>query len=90
MTDLERSKIIEACEANAVPDEDIDYSEIPKTTDFSGFTPLSKHGKYYKPVKAQISIRINKVLLDHFRSKGKGWQSQVNDFLMTAYQKGQI
>ena len=47
MTDLEKTKIIEACEANAIPDDEIDYSELPKTTDFSGFTPLSMHDKYY-------------------------------------------
>ena len=80
MTDLEKSKIIEACEAVAVPDDKIDYSEIPEITDFSGFKPLSQHSEYFKPVKEQVSIR----------SKGKGWQSEVNDFLMSAYMKGQI
>ena len=48
MADLEKTKIIEACEANAIPDDEIDYSELPKTTDFSGFTPLSMHDKYKK------------------------------------------
>ena len=90
MTDLEKSKIIEACEAQAVPDNEIDFSEIPEITDFSGFRPVSQHPEYFKPVKEQVSIRINKVLLAHFREKGKGWQSEVNDFLMNAYLHGQI
>lgn len=88
MTDLE--KIIAECEKNAVPDSEIDYSEIPPTTDFSGFYPLNQHDKYFKPVKEQVSIRFNKVLLDHFRSKGRRWQSDLNDFLMKAYINGQI
>lgn len=90
MTDLEKSKIIKACEDVAVPDDEIDYSEIPEITDFSGFKPLSQHPEFYKPVKEQVSIRFNKVLLAHFRSKGKGWQAEVNDFLMSAFMKGQI
>ena len=90
MTDLEKSKIIEACEAVAVPDEEIDLSEIPEITDFSGFKPVSKHFKHFKPVKEQVSIRFNKVLLTHLRAQGRGWQSKVNDFLMNAYLQGQI
>ncbi len=90
MTDLEKSKIIAACEAAAIPDEEIDLSEIPEITDFSGFRPLTQHSEYFKPVKEQISIRFNKVLLAHLREKGRGWQSEVNDFLMNAYLQGQI
>ena len=90
MTDLEKSKIIAECEANAIPDEEIDISEIPEIMDFSGFRPLSKHSEYFKSVKEQVSIRFNKVLLAHLRAMGKGWQSKVNDFLMTAYMQGQI
>lgn len=80
--------IIAECEKNAVPDSEIDFSEIPPIEDFSGFHFANK--KFFKPVKEQVSIRMNKVLLAHLRSKGKGWQSQVNDFLMQAYAKGQI
>ena len=46
----EKSKIIAACEAVAVPDDEIDYSEIPEVTDFSGFKPLTQHSEYLKPV----------------------------------------
>ena len=90
MKDLENSKIIEECEKNAVPDGQIDTSGIPEITDFSKFIPLSQHDKYFKPVKEQVSIRFYKVLLDHLRSKGKGWQSELNNFLMTAFLQGQI
>ena len=66
--------IIKACEEAAVSDDEIDYSEIPEITDFSGFKLLSQHSEYCKPVKEQVAIRFNKVLLAHFRSKGKGRQ----------------
>ncbi|MBQ3800202.1 MAG: BrnA antitoxin family protein [Treponema sp.] len=83
--------IIAECEKNAVPDSEIDTSEIPEITDFSGFHfGNTQYFKPAQPIKEQISIRINKELLEHFRSMGKGWQAQVNDFLMAAYQRGQI
>lgn len=88
MTDLEKSKIIMACEAVAVPDDEIDFSEIPEITDFSGFKPLY-HG-YFKPKREQVSIRLSKYLVDHFKAMGKGWQTKVNDFLMEAVSNGQI
>ena len=88
MKNLNISQIIADCEKNAVPDEQIDTSEIPEITDLNGFYFGNK--KYFKLVKEQVSIRFNKVLLDHLRSKGRRWQSEVNDFLMSAYMKGQI
>ena len=90
MTASEKVKIIAECEANAIPNNEIDFSEIPEITDFTDFKPLVEHSKYFKPVKEQVSIRFNKVLVTHFRSMGKGWQKQVNDFLMSAYMRGQI
>lgn len=90
MTVSEKKKLMAECEANAIPYDDIDFTEIPEITDFSEFKPLAAHSKYFKPVKEQVSIRFNKVLLDHLRSKGRRWQSEVNDFLMSAYMKGQI
>lgn len=68
--------------------QNIDFSDIPEIKDFSGFYP--RHPEYFKPMKEQVTIRLNKVLLAHFRAKGRGWQSEVNDFLMAAYMQGQI
>lgn len=86
MTDLE--KVIFECEKNAVPDSEIDLSQIPEITDFSNFKPLNS--EYFKPKREQVSIRFYSVLLDHFKQLGKGWQTKVNDFLMQAYLAGKI
>ena len=86
MTDLEKS--IALCESNAIPDNQINTADIPEITDFSGFEPM--HPEYFKPKKEQISIRFNSILVDHFKSMGKGWQSKVNDFLMESYLSGNI
>ncbi|MBP3417059.1 MAG: BrnA antitoxin family protein, partial [Spirochaetaceae bacterium] len=40
--------------------------------------------------REQVSIRLSKYLVDHFKSMGKGWQTKLNDFLMDAVSKGLI
>ncbi len=66
----------------------IDFSDIPEITDFTGFKP--RYPEYFKPKREQVSIRLSKYLVDHFRAMGKGWQTKVNDFLMDAVSKGLI
>lgn len=55
---LGKSKIIAACEANAVPDDEIDFSDIPEVTDFSRFEPC--HPEYFKTKREQVSIQQSK------------------------------
>jgi uncharacterized protein (DUF4415 family) len=60
-----------------MPDEDIDFSDIPEITDFSGwYSPW-----HYRPIKKQISIRIDSDVLEWFRSQGESYQSRINDAL---------
>lgn len=68
--------------------KNIDFSDIPEITDFSGFRP--RHPEYFKPRREQVSIRLSKYIVDHFRAMGRGWQTKVNDFLTDAVSKGQI
>ena len=44
MKDLE--ELLAKCEANAISDSQIDTSELPEITDFSGFEPM--HPEYFK------------------------------------------
>jgi len=38
-------------------------------------------GKYYRPLKTQISFRIDNEVLDWLKSKGEGHLSRINDIL---------
>lgn len=38
-------------------------------------------GKQKTPTKVQTTIRLDADLIEHFRSKGKGWQTRLNDEL---------
>jgi uncharacterized protein (DUF4415 family) len=38
-------------------------------------------GKYYRPLKSQISFRIDNEVLDWLKSKGEGHLSRINEIL---------
>ena len=55
-------------------DEDIDTSDLPEIEDFSG----AIRGRFYRPVKQQITLRIDADLLAWFRSLGDKYQTRIN------------
>jgi uncharacterized protein (DUF4415 family) len=61
----------------AMPDGDIDYSDIPQITDFSGF----EMGKFYRPVKETVTVRLDADVLHWLKQGGKGYQSRLNAIL---------
>ncbi len=38
--------------------------------------------------KVQITLRLDKAVLEHFRATGKGWQTRVNDALRSKLDDG--
>jgi uncharacterized protein (DUF4415 family) len=64
------------------PDNTIDFSDIPATTrkDWIG----AVRGKFYRPVKHQLTVRIDADILAWLKSQGKGYQSRLNAILRTA------
>ena len=61
------------------PDADIDDSdpEIPNIAEWEGFV----RGKFYRPVKQPITIRIDADVLAWFKSKGGKYQVHINRVL---------
>jgi uncharacterized protein (DUF4415 family) len=35
-------------------------------------------GKQKAPTKAQVTLRLDRDILEHFRATGAGWQSRIN------------
>jgi uncharacterized protein (DUF4415 family) len=63
----------------AQSDQTIDFSDIPPTTeqDWQGAT----RGKFYRPLKQQLTVRIDADVLAWLKSQGKGYQSRLNAIL---------
>lgn len=62
-----------------LPDADIDTSEAPEVTDWGG----AERGLFYRPIKQQITLRIDADLIAWFKrqgeaSTGKGYQTRIN------------
>jgi len=75
--DLSPAELAQLRALEAMRDEDIDFSDIPEITDFSGFV----RGGFYKPVKRQITLRLDADVVDFFEAGGKGYHTRINDAL---------
>jgi len=63
----------------ARPDSEIDFSDIPELTDEQWKT--AERGHFYRPVKRQITARLDADVLEWLKSQGKGYQSRINAIL---------
>ena len=54
--------------------ESIDTSDAEEITDWS----LAERGRFYRPVKKQVTLRLDADLIAWFRSKGGRYQTQIN------------
>ena len=60
-----------------LPDEEIDTTDIPEVRDWSG----AKRGMFYRPVKKQLTLRIDADVIAWFKdhaAKGQVYQTQMN------------
>jgi uncharacterized protein (DUF4415 family) len=61
------------------PNFKIDYSDIPQWTaeDFKN----AVRGRFYRPVKKQVTARLDADVIDWLKKQGKGYQSRMNAIL---------
>ncbi|MBQ7584231.1 MAG: BrnA antitoxin family protein [Lachnospiraceae bacterium] len=61
--------------------------DAPELTDeeLSEFKPANP--KYYRPIKELISLRLDAVLIEAFKSTGKGYQTKINEALWRGAQE---
>lgn len=61
----------------AMPDDTIDLSDMPEVTDWSNWT----RGKFYRPVKQQVTLRLDADLIAWFKARqggARGYQTAIN------------
>jgi uncharacterized protein (DUF4415 family) len=56
------------------PEAGIDTSDIPEARDWSG----AERGRFYRPVKRQLTLRLDADLVEFFERAGKGYQTRIN------------
>ncbi len=80
ITNEERDRIIaeDLARLAEMSDEDIDFSDIPEVRDFSGW----ERGKFYRPVKDQVTLRLDRYVLEWFRGNHEKYQTAINAALI--------
>jgi uncharacterized protein (DUF4415 family) len=68
-----------------IPDSAIDYSDVPPP---KSVPAQIRVGRFYRPVKEQISLRVDADVLAWFRSRGRRYQTYINQLLRREMQKG--
>ena len=63
----------------ARPDSEIDLSDAPELTAEQWRKGIRGH--FYRPVKRQITARVDADVLEWLKSQGKGYQSRINAIL---------
>jgi uncharacterized protein (DUF4415 family) len=82
---LTRKQKAELAALAEMPDEKIDYSDIPKKP--AGFWAGAVRGGLYRPVKRQLTVRIDADVLAWLRSQGSGYHGRLNQILRLAMLK---
>ena len=63
-----------------LPDDQIDTTDAPEVLDWSD----AKRGVFYRPVKRQITLRLDADIIEWFRTHargGRGYQTDINGAL---------
>jgi uncharacterized protein (DUF4415 family) len=61
-------------------DQDIDFSDIPLKLDWS----KAEVGKFYRPLKKAVTMRLDADVLEWLKGFGKGYQTRANLLLRHA------
>lgn len=61
----------------AQSDQDIDTSDLPERDNWVG----AEVGKFYRPVKKQVTLRLDTDMLEWFRGQGDRYQTRINQAL---------
>ncbi len=61
-------------------DKAIDLSDIPELRDWSSAVV----GRFYRPIKKSLTIRVDADVLAWLRTQGKGYQTRINGLLREA------
>ena len=76
LTEAQRKHLIGLA---ALPEASIDTSDSPELSDEAWAAGV--RGRFYRPVKQQITARVDADVLDWLKSQGRGYQGRLNAIL---------
>jgi len=84
LTDIRMSakQLRQLKELARMPDSEIDLSDIPELTE--KFWRNAVRNPFYRPVKKQLTLRLDADVIAWLRRQGKGYQTRANALLRAA------
>jgi len=80
MKKLSREQRRDIAAIAAKKEESIDLSEMPEVVDWS----RAEIGKFYRPAKKSVTMRLDQDVLEWLKAYGKGYQTKANLLLRHA------
>lgn len=62
-----------------MPDDKIDLTDAPEVREWRGAV-----GKFYRPIKKPVTIRVDADVLAWLKREGRGYQTRINKLLREA------
>ena len=84
MTKLSAEKRNELRRLAAKPDREIDLSDIPEIREIP---PDAVIGRFYRPRKTTVTIRLDVDVLAWLKATGEGYQTRINSHLRRLMQQ---
>ena len=83
MSKVSRKQAKELATLAALPDEEIDLTDILEVRDWSGAVV----GKFFRPIKKSLTIRLDADVLAWLKAQGRGYQTRINQLLRAAMER---
>jgi uncharacterized protein (DUF4415 family) len=84
MTKLTAEKRKQLARLAKMPESRIDLSDIPE---IKSLPPDAVIGKFYRPRKTSVTIRLDADVLAWLKATGEGYQTRVNTYLRQLMQR---
>jgi uncharacterized protein (DUF4415 family) len=82
LPELTEERRKELAKLDALPADQIDTSDIPELTDEQWVSAV--RGRFYRPIKQQITARLDADVLAWLKAGGQGYQTRMNAILRRA------
>jgi uncharacterized protein (DUF4415 family) len=83
MKKVAKSRELEIRALKRMKDSEIDLTDIPEIRDWS----KAMIGRFYRPIKKSLTIRLDADLLAWLKTDGKGYQTRINGILRDAMEQ---
>jgi uncharacterized protein (DUF4415 family) len=80
MKRISKKQVRELAALKSMPDNDIDLTDAPEIQDWRNAVV----GKFYRPIKTPVTIRVDADVLAWLKGQGRGYQTRINQLLREA------